>query len=117
MMFSEWVATEIDLADTIAKVSAGEALTPGEATQYAYFLAGVWREWENSYYQFQQGLFDRNEFEPRMNRWHDMMRNVHNRNSWKATRLNYAPGFREEVDRIVASYATQEDESAVRSLR
>ncbi len=84
MMFSEWVATEIELADTIAKVTAGEELTPGEAVQHAYFLAGVWREWENSHYQFEQGLFDRDEFEPRM---------------------NYSPSFRAEVDRIVAQYA------------
>lgn len=61
MMFSEWVATEAELANTLAKVSAGEELEPWEAVQHAYFLAGVWREWENSYYQFQQQLFDKDE--------------------------------------------------------
>ncbi len=108
MMFSEWVATEIDLAETIAKATAGQPLTPGEGVQYAYFLAGVWREWENSYYQFQQGLFEREEFEPRMNRWHDMMRTRLNRDSWMATHMNYSPSFRAEVDKIVASYGTEE---------
>lgn len=101
MMFSEWVATESELALAIAKANAGQAMEPAEVIQYAYFLAGVWREWENSYYQFQQGLFDRDEFEPRMNRWHDMMRTKLVRDSWLATRMNYSPGFREEVDRIV----------------
>ena len=48
MMFSEWVATEIDLAETIAKATAGQAMSPAEGVQYVYFLAGVWREWENS---------------------------------------------------------------------
>jgi len=105
MMFSEWVATEIELADTIAKVSAGEALTSGEAVQHAYFLAGVWREWENSHYQFEQGLFDRDEFEPRMNRWVSTMRVKPVREAWIATRLNYSPSFRAEVDRIVAQYS------------
>jgi hypothetical protein len=105
MMFSEWVATEIELADTIAKVTAGEPLTPGEAVQHAYFLAGVWREWENSHYQFEQGLFDRDEFEPRMNRWVSTMRVKAVRDAWVATRMNYSPSFRMEVDRIVSQYS------------
>lgn len=106
MMFSEWVATESELALAIAKATAGEAMSPTEGVQYAYFLAGVWREWENSYYQFQQGLFDRDEFEPRMNRWHDMMRIQLVRDSWVATRMNYAPSFRHEVDLLVSGYSS-----------
>lgn len=104
MMFSEWVATELDLAETIAKANAGERLTPGEGVMYAYFLAGVWREWENSFYQFQQGLFDSDEFQPRMNRWQSQMRLKLTRDSWVSTRMNYSPSFRAVVDRIVASY-------------
>lgn len=106
MMFSEWVATESELAEAIAKATSGQTMSSTEGVQYAYFLAGVWREWENSYYQFQQGLFDRDEFEPRMNRWHDMMATKLVRDSWVSTRMNYSPGFRDEVDRIVSSYGT-----------
>lgn len=109
MMFSEWVATEMDLAVTIAKVNAGEPLDPGERMMHAYFLAGVWREWENSHYQFQQGLFDRDEFEPRMQRWRSTMRVKTVRDSWVATRMNYSPTFRAEVDAIVAEYSTLPD--------
>ncbi|MGJ8690198.1 MAG: hypothetical protein ACSHXZ_11850 [Gammaproteobacteria bacterium] len=108
MMFSEWVATEIDLAQTIAKAASGEPLTPAEGVQHGYFIAGVWREWENSYYQFQQGLFDRDEFEPRMNRWAETMRTKLVRDSWIATRMNYSPNFRDEVDRIVEINARTE---------
>ncbi len=104
MMFSEWVATEMDLAIVLAKVNAGEPLNPGERVMHGYFLAGVWREWENSHYQFQQGLFDRDEFEPRMERWRQTMRVKSVRNSWVATRMNYSPAFRIEVDRIVETY-------------
>lgn len=109
MMFSEWVATEMDLAVTIAKVNAGEPLDPGERMMHAYFLAGVWREWENSHYQFQQGLFDRDEFEPRMERWRSTMRVKAVRDSWVATRMNYSPAFRAEVDTIVAAYQSMPD--------
>lgn len=109
MMFSEWVTTEMDLANTIAKVNAGLRLEPGERVMYAYFLAGNWREWENSYYQFQQGLFDRDEFEPRMDRWRATMRGKVARDNWLATRSNYSPTFRAEVDAIVAGYSDAED--------
>lgn len=105
MMFSEWVATEAELANTLAKVSASEPLEPWEAVQHAYFLAGVWREWENSYYQFQQELFDKDEFEPRLERWRATMRNELVRINWLATRQNYSPSFRAVVDEIVNTYS------------
>jgi hypothetical protein len=114
MMFSEWVATEMDLAETIAKANLGLPLEPPERVMYAYFLAGVLREWENSHYQFEQGLFDRDEFEPRMRRWRETMQLSNNRESWKLTRMNYSPSFRVEVDRIVADVEmTQERPSQI----
>ncbi|OFE13552.1 hypothetical protein PHACT_10740 [Pseudohongiella acticola] len=105
MMFSEWVATEADLSNTIAKVNADLPLEPGERIMHAYFLAGVWREWENSYYQYQQGLFDREEFDPRLTRWRATMSNETVRLNWAATRQNYSPTFRAVVDSIVEDYA------------
>jgi len=104
MMFSEWVATERDLADVLAKAAAEEPMEPGERFMHAYFLAGIWREWENSYYQYQQELFDRAEFEPRMARWHATMQLRSVRLAWIATRMNYSPTFRGIVDGIVAEY-------------
>lgn len=102
MMFSEWVTTEPEMA--VAIVAAGEGLQnmdPEHRIMYLYFLAGVWREWENSYYQYQQGLFDAEEFEPRMLRWRSQMESAAARSQWAVTRLWYAPGFRAEVDRLV----------------
>lgn len=116
MMFSEWVATEMDLAETIAKSNAGVTLEPGERVMYAYFLAGVLREWENSHYQFEQGLFDRDEFEPRMQRWRETMLLMTNRQSWKLTRMNYSPSFRAEVDKIVAEIERRREQTSTISL-
>lgn len=102
MMFSEWVTTEPEMALAIA--SAGEGLENMQLqhrVMYAYFLAGVWREWENSYYQFQQGLFETQEFEPRMQRWRAEMQSPDARSQWAASRLWYAPDFRVVVDAIV----------------
>jgi len=109
MMFSEWVATEMDLAETIAKSNLGLPLEPGERVMYGYFLAGVLREWENSHYQFEQGLFDRDEFEPRMRRWRETMQISSNSQTWKLTRMNYSPSFRVEVDRIITEIEMEQE--------
>lgn len=104
MMFSEWVTTEPEMA--VAIVSAGRGLDQMEQEHlimYSYFMAGVWREWENSYYQYQEGLFDATEFEPRMVRWRSQMQAPAARILWAGNRDWYSPGFRARVDEIVAS--------------
>ena len=76
-------------------------MSPEHRIMYSYFLTGVWREWENSYYQYQRGLFDADEFEPRTLRWRSQMEPDAARALWAGTRMWYAPGFREIVDGFV----------------
>lgn len=103
MMFSEWVTTEPEMAAAIVAASQGlDTMDPEHLIMYSYFMAGVWREWENSYYQFQQGLFDPAEFEPRIVRWQSQMQSRASRTLWASNRDWYAPGFRARVDAIVA---------------
>lgn len=103
MMFSEWVTTEPEMAAALVAAGGGpEAMTPDQRVMYAYFLAGVWREWENSYYQFEQGLFDEQEFMPRMERWRSQMQSPAARAQWQTSRAWYAPNFRARVDAIVS---------------
>ncbi|MBT8145776.1 MAG: hypothetical protein KJN90_02935 [Gammaproteobacteria bacterium] len=102
MMFSEWVSTEPEMAVAIVAATEGlEEMSPEHRMMYSYFLTGVWREWENSYYQYQQGLFDADEFEPRTLRWRAQMEPGAARALWAGTRLWYAPGFRSVVDGFV----------------
>jgi len=101
MMFSEWVTTEPEMA--VAIVAAGEGLEsmePEHRVMYAYFLAGTWREWENSYFQYEQGLFAAEEFEARMNRWRSLMLTPASRQQWQGSRTWYAPRFRAIVDEM-----------------
>ena len=116
MMFSEWVTTEPEMAKAITAASEGlDKMQPEQAMMYVYFLAGVWREWENSYYQFQRGLFDVEEFEPRMARWRSQMQTPAARVQWGRTRMWYAPGFRAVVDGYVQEIeATEEGTTAER---
>jgi hypothetical protein len=102
MMFSEWVTTEPEMAVAISEAGAGlQNMSSEHRLMYTYFLTGVWREWENSYYQYQRGLFDAQEFEPRTRRWRSQMESEAARALWAATRLWYAPGFRAVVDGFV----------------
>ena len=103
MMFYEWVTTEPEMAAAIVAASQGlDKMSPEHLVMYSYFMAGVWREWENSYYQFEQGLFDIAEFEPRMVRWHSQMQSRAARTLWTTNKEWYAPGFRARVDAMVA---------------
>ncbi|HJO12610.1 MAG: hypothetical protein QGG67_11325 [Gammaproteobacteria bacterium] len=102
MMYSEWVATEPEMAEAVSKLCDGmDSMTPRERIMIGYFLAGVWREWENSYYQYQSGLFEQSKFEPRMGRWQSQMATEATQTQWCGQRQWFAPDFREEVDRIV----------------
>jgi len=113
MMFSEWVATEPEMAIAITAASESlESMQPEQRTMYSYFLTGVWREWENSYYQFERGLFDAEEFEPRMVRWQSQMETRAARAYWAGTRLWYAPGFRAVVDGYVQAIESRESGNA-----
>ena len=102
MMVSEWVTTEPEMAIALAEAGQGlESMQPEHRIMYGYFMAGVWREWENSYYQYQRGLFELEEFEPRMERWRAQMQSASSRNLWRTNRSWYAPGFRELVDNLI----------------
>ena len=102
MMFSEWVATNRYTAEVMTMVSKGELLpnTP-EFASFLFLNQGIIREWENSYYQYEQGLFEPEEFEPRMVRWRRVMTNQPIRDYWKLSRDEFSPRFRAEIDKIV----------------
>jgi hypothetical protein len=61
----------------------------------------VWIGCESSYYQYQSGLFDSSEFEPKMGRWRSQVATATTQLQLCAQRQWFAPDFREEIDRIV----------------
>ena len=62
-----------------------------EALQAAFWNITQLRMWENEWYQYQNGLFDETEFEPRLNLWRNSMSNPHNILVWEQARLNFPP--------------------------
>lgn len=104
MTFSGWWATSPELAMVTVKVDRVglDGLEDWESQMYALAVHGVWREWENSLYQYEQGLFTEEEFEARKVRWRINMGFRGYREQWPGQRETFVPRFMEEIDRIVA---------------
>jgi hypothetical protein len=78
---------------------------------YGMLQIGIWREWENSLYQYEQGLFQEEEFAPRRTRWSTNMQFPAARDLWQTTRNEFSPRFRAEIDEIVSEIERQEEGS------
>ena len=102
MMFTDWVATNRYTAEVLTLSGQGK-LEPGtpESISFEFFAQGVIREWENSYYQFEQGLFDSDEFAPRKIRWRQIMSLGPMRDYWERSKNQFSPRFRLEIDGII----------------
>lgn len=63
------------------------------------------REWENSFYQYEEGLFTMPEFEARRENWRLILAGPYGsalRLTWSNFRTGFSPSFRAEIDGIVA---------------
>ncbi|MEZ5553802.1 MAG: hypothetical protein R3E82_23195 [Pseudomonadales bacterium] len=112
MLGSEWMGTNEYAADIYVRGVAG-LLEPGtkEYASFSFLLAGIWREWENSHYQYERGLYESSEFEPRIGRWRYNMRSVAVRELWIQTKGTYSPAFRERLDEIVRMIEEEETDT------
>ena len=110
MMFSGWIGTSEYAANVLLRGAEGqlESGTP-EYYSYGFLIHGIFREWENSFYQYEQGLFDKSEFEPRRIRWRANMTLPGYRYYWAGSEEMFAPGFRAEIDSIVSEIETEAD--------
>jgi hypothetical protein len=99
----EWFAASTE--NSRIRMEGGRlALDPDspEASQYGWMIAGNLRLWENEWYQYQQGLFEPEEFEPRINMWNRMIDNEPGlRKMWETQRDSYSPGFKALIDSLI----------------
>lgn len=56
--------------------------------------------WENEWYQYQNGLFENEKFEPRMELWRGALSSRYYQEYWSDIRLQHAPEFRAQIDQI-----------------
>ena len=102
MEFYGWMATSRDLAEAWVRALAGANADPADLRLVQSYLDGVFREWENSHYQYERGLFTEQEFEARVGRWRQSLASPGFEQYWADQREVFAPSFRAEIDRIVA---------------
>jgi hypothetical protein len=104
MTYYGWIGLDRDAADVFQRGNTAgiSGLEGAEQQMYRMLVAGILREFENSHYQYEQGLFDSGEFRARVVRWERMMRFQGWRDAWEDERETFAPAFRAEIDRIVA---------------
>ena len=99
----EWYATSTE-NNRIRVEGDRLGLDPGspEASQYAWMIAGNLRLWENEWYQYKQGLFEPEEFEPRINIWKQMIDNAPGmKKMWETQRYSYSPEFKGLIDSLI----------------
>lgn len=109
MEFSGWIGTSSEVADVHDRGKNDiESLDRIENEMFGLLVGGIFREWENSHYQYRRGLFTREEFEPRFVRWQQAMEGFPGyRAVWDRQREGFAPDFRAEIDAIVAEIEGQ----------
>ena len=92
MTYMGWIATNRDLAGVQTRGQSGLAgLDTTESQMYRLLTNGIFREWENSHYQYERGLFTTEEFEPRIERWRLNMAFPGNREVWTRVRDTISP--------------------------
>lgn len=80
-----------------------------EAAQYAWMIAGNFRLWENEWYQYQQGVFEPEEFRPRINIWREMINDAPGmRMVSDYQRAAYSPDFKALIDSLIEDNASSE---------
>ncbi len=104
MTYYGWIGLNRDAAGVFQRGNAIGVLDleEPERQMYRMLVAGILREFENSRYQYEQGLFAPEEFQARVVRWQRMMHYQGWRDIWDDERETFAPRFRAEIDRIVA---------------
>jgi len=75
-------ANNLELGEIGLKIQSGEDLSALEDRQYGLHQAARFRYWENVYYQYNQGLFDDNEYLGQRESWRERLSRTPIRDRW-----------------------------------
>jgi hypothetical protein len=56
---------------------------------------------ENELYQYEQGLFEENEFLPRTTVWQGAMNTLGFRQAWESVRNTYSVSFQDKIEEVL----------------
>lgn len=89
------------LVDAFLKTEHGQPLTDEQAFLMDQLVNATFRLWENTYYQYREGLFDAEEIEADMVVWRESMLEEAFVSHWTSRRLTYSREFREVIDGLL----------------
>ena len=79
----------------------GKALSAEEEFLLDAMANATLRLWENTHYQYRNGLFDDAEFEADLVVWREQMMTPEYRKHWEARRNTYSEAFRRQIDDLI----------------
>ena len=94
------ISTDPNAAQILIKGNLGEELDRevGERIIYRFMVQSNLRLWENEWYQYEIGLFDEDEFAPRLANWENIFQAEGYREIWAGIGQYHSEGFREIID-------------------
>jgi len=97
------ISTDQNAAELLYKGNQGEILPDTvESLAYSFMVLSNLRMWENEWYQYQIGLFDETEFNPRLFSWGNLVRGLPGYASiWENASDTFSPDFRELIDGLM----------------
>ena len=98
------VAGNLELSEIMVKGSLGE-LENGWNAEWIAFQSQAevgFRSWENEFYQYEQGLFQDDEFFPHQETWRNLLATPGFRQVWEGAREGYSVRFRQVIDQMIA---------------
>ncbi len=93
-------STSVELADAWARARQGETLTPAQAVMLETFSESIFRYWENSHYQYRQGLYDEEEYSKHLDTIIGLVTgDAAMMNWWCTHQNNYSTAFTEDLNK------------------
>jgi len=90
-----------ETSEIMIKALTGGELSPAESSQFLHWSSASLRMWENEWFQYQNGLFDEDEFAPRMEVWKGLSVFPGFRDMWNSQSNSYSPSFRAQLNAIL----------------
>lgn len=79
----------------------GQPLSDEESILLNQFASATLRLWENTHYQYRNGLFDDAEFDADLAVWREEMQKPEFKLHWSSHRHTYSEAFRTQIDEII----------------
>ena len=96
-----FIGNDLDKAEVQNKGSLGGLESGPEYFQFLMMVTSWFTILSNEWYQYEQGLYEADEFEPRLNRWKRQLRNPGYQSVWTINEAQFSESFRNEINRLL----------------